>query len=338
MNHGNLPPQCTAKKSVSTVHKERILLIGGAGFLGAYLARECLRANMAVRVIGRAAAPMRIEKGDYQYFSGDYRNAAFLEPILKSCDMVVHLAHDSIRPSIVSDMSREIEQNIQPAINLISACVHQGIARFVLISSGGTVYGNNSSREPIAEKASTRAITSYGCSKLILEQIGYLSHVQNKLPFIVARPANAYGPGQRPFMGQGLVATAFASALKGQPLNIFGDGSATRDYIHAQDIAEGLLALIQRGQPGETYNIGTAKGIALQTLIDEYINPIAGADGFQLACEYLPARSTDVAYNVLANTKLESHTGFSPKIDLGNGLRETWAWIKHLGNLGSSSS
>jgi UDP-glucose 4-epimerase len=139
-------------------------------------------------------------------------------------------------------------------------------------------------------------------------------------------------------MGQGLVATAFASALKGQPLNIFGDGSATRDYIHAQDIAEGLLALIKRGKLGEIYNVGTTQGVALQTLIDEHINPIAGADGFRLACEYLPARSTDVAYNVLANTKLESHTGFSPKIDLDRGLRETWAWIKQLGNLGRSTS
>ncbi len=318
--------------------KERILLIGGAGFLGRYLARECLRADMAVRIIGRGPAPEQPVVGNFHYFRGDYRDPTLLEPLVKEADIVVHLAHDNIRPSIVSDMRCELEQNIQPAINLISICLRHGVSRFVLVSSGGTVYGNTPHREPIAENVATHPITSYGCSKLCLEQIGYLSHIQDKLPFIVARPANAYGPGQRPFMGQGLIATAFGSALKGQPLNIFGDGGAVRDYIHVQDIAEGLLALIQRGRLGETYNIGTARGIALKTLIEEYINPIVAADGLQLACEYQPARSTDVAYNVLTSAKLELHAGFSPKTDFAEGLRETWTWVKQLPAVGPSSS
>lgn len=326
-----------AEKSVVPVRKERILLIGGAGFLGHRLALECLRAGLAVGVVGRSPAPPQPAAGDFRYFCGDYRDPTFLEPIVREADIVVHLAHDNIRPSVVSDMRCELEQNIQPAINLISMCLRHDVSRFVLVSSGGTVYGNTSGREPIAEDAPTRPITSYGCSKLILEQIGYLSHMQDGLPFIVARPANAYGPGQRPFMGQGLIATAFGSALKGQPLNIFGDGGAVRDYIHVQDIAEGLLALVRHGRPGETYNVGTARGVALKTLVEQYINPLVAADGLHLACEYQPARSTDVAYNVLDGAKLEAHTGFAPKIDFNAGLRETWAWIKQLPGLGSSS-
>lgn len=312
------------------VHKERILLIGGGGFLGKYLARECLRADMAVRVVGRSPTPDQPEQGDFRYFRGDYRDLAFLDAVVKEADIVVHLAHDNIRPSVVSDMRCELEQNIAPSINLVSTCLQHHVSRFVLVSSGGTVYGNPSHCEPIVEDAATRPITSYGCSKLILEQISYLSYVQNKLPLIVARPANAYGPGQRPFMGQGLIATAFGSALTKQPLTIFGDGCAVRDYIHVQDIAESLLALIQRGRVGETYNIGSSHGIALKTLIEEYINPIVASDGLQLTCKYQGARSTDAAYNVLASKKLESHTGFSPRIDFYKGLRETWAWIKQL--------
>jgi UDP-glucose 4-epimerase len=209
-------------------------------------------------------------------------------------------------------------------------CSSLGVAKMVFLSSGGTVYGNRLSSQAITEDGVVHPISVYGTSKLMIEHIGFLYHAQKNLPLVAARPSNAYGPGQQPFRGQGFVATAFASALEGRPLTVFGDGSVVRDYIHIRDLADAIVALLRFGRSGEAYNIGNGRGLSLRTLLDDYITPILAADGYALDCQSAPARGVDVAYNVLANDKLLRDTGFRPRIGLEDGLRETWAWLKDI--------
>jgi UDP-glucose 4-epimerase len=227
------------------------------------------------------------------------------------------------------NMDIEFNRNVRPAMKLMEACSAQHVTKLLFLSSGGTVYGNHSLREPITEDSPTHPISLYGTSKLMIEQIGLLYHQQKGLPFIVARPSNAYGPGQLPYRGQGLVATAFASALDNKPLTIFGDGSVVRDFIHVRDIAEALVALIKNGRLGETYNVGTALGTSMKKLVDDYIVPILQEDQHKLNCQYSPARGVDVAYNVISNDKIYRDTGFKPRISLDEGLKETLGWIKN---------
>ena len=307
--------------------KQRVLLIGGLGFIGRHLVRACSAAGMTVRVVDVCAPSADLTVSGVEYLQGDYTNEVFLHRIMDRVDMVVHLAHDTMLLNLDCNMESEFKRNILPVIRLMEACCVSGIAKFIFLSSGGTVYGNHEPHEPIREDVPKRPISVYGTSKLIIEQLGFLYNVQKKLPFIAARPGNAYGHGQLPFRGQGFVATAFASALQGKELNIFGDGSVVRDYIHVHDITDALVALLNRGQIGEAYNIGTAHGVSLRTLINDYINPMVSTEGYKLICNYVPERSADVAYNVLANDKLRLDTGFTPLVGLDEGMRSAWEWL-----------
>lgn len=313
---------------MTSINASRVLLIGGSGFLGQHLMRACRVAEMNVRVADTVLPSVDLLEHDIEYLQGDYRDPAFLHRIVDGADFVVHLAHDTLVLNADCDMDIEFERNIRPALRMMDTCGALGVTKVLFVSSGGTVYGNRSLHQPISEDTRTHPISLYGTSKLMIEQIGFLYHIQKGLPFVVARPTNAYGPGQQPFRGQGFVATAFASALEGRSLNIFGDGSIVRDYVHVRDVADALVALLQFGLPGEAYNVGTAQGISLRTLLDDYIVPILAEDGLELCCQYTPARGVDVAYNVVANEKMLRDTGFAPRVGLEEGLRETWARLK----------
>jgi len=308
--------------------KQKVLLIGGMGFIGRYLVRACCEACMTVRVADIVLPKAGTEESGVEYLQGDYRDEAFLHTIIDGVNMVIHLAHDTILLDLNSNIEPEIERNVLPAVRLMDACCASGIAKLVFVSSGGTLYGNYEPRVPICEDAPKRPVSVYGISKLMIEQLGFLYYEQKNLPFIAARPGNAYGRGQLPFRGQGFVATALASALQCRTLNIFGDGSVVRDYVHVQDIAEALVAMLNLGRIGEAYNIGTAHGTSLRTLVNDCIVPIISDEGYKLNCNYASERRADVIYNVLANDKLREDTGFIPRIALREGMLSTWQWMK----------
>jgi UDP-glucose 4-epimerase len=308
---------------------QRTLLIGGGGFIGQHLARACHDANMFVRIADTVPPSDVLNSPNIEYIQGDYRDPEYLYRIIDKIDYIIHLVHDKILLDVDCRMSLELERNIHPAIQLMDICSKVKISKLLFVSSGGTIYGHSFESVPILEDAPTRPISVYGTSKLMIENIGFLYKAQKNLPFIVARPGNAYGQGQIPFKGQGFISTAFASAKMGKTLSIYGDGTVIRDYIHVSDIAKALVALLQSGRVGEVYNIGTSSGTSLLDLIDNYIQPIISEDGIKLKCRYESARCADVQYNVLSNKKLLYDTGFNPLIELNNGIRDTWKWIKN---------
>jgi UDP-glucose 4-epimerase len=307
----------------------RVLLIGGNGFIGHHLVHACLAASLSVRIADVAPADGWAAMG-VEYIQGDYRTPGMLDRILDGIDMVVHLAHDTLLLNLDCNMESEFERNIKPAIGLMDACCSHHIKKLLFISSGGTVYGKTLENYPISEDARTSPISLYGTSKLMIEKIGFLYHIQKNLPFVVARPSNAYGPGQQAFRGQGFIATAMASALEGRPMDIFGDGSIIRDYIHARDLANALVALLCVGQVGEAYNVGTGRGVTLRALVDDHIAPILAEAGFKLDVRYTPARGVDVPYNVLDISKITNGLNFVPAMDLDAGLRDTWIWLRSI--------
>ncbi len=306
---------------------QNVLIIGGMGFIGKHLVRACNDIGMKVRVAD-VVTPEVVGSENVEYLKGDYREPLFLKSILEGMQFVVHLVHDTMLLNLDCNMAAEFERNIKPAMRLMDECCSHQVEKLLFVSSGGTVYGNHKLHKPITEQTRTRPISLYGTSKLMIEQMGFLYHIQKNLPLVVARPANAYGSGQKPFCGQGFISTAFASALEGRPLNIFGDGKIIRDYIHVYDLAAAIVALLKSGQIGKTYNVGTGVGISLGALLDEYIEPILALDGVELIRKHTSSRGVDVPYNVLANDKIFRDTGFSPHISIEDGLMETWSWLK----------
>lgn len=311
----------------------KVLLIGGTGFIGQHLVGACLAAGMRVRIADVVPNSDTWAAMGVEYCQGDYRVQTFLDDILSGMDMVVHLVHDTMVLSLDCNMESEFERNIQPAVRLMDACCAHSVKRLLFISSGGTVYGKTLTDLPIPEDARTSPISLYGTSKLMIEKIGFLYCIQKSLPFIVARPGNAYGPGQQPFRGQGFIATAMASAIQGLPLQIFGDGSVVRDYIHASDVADALVALLFQGRVGETYNVGTARGTSLRELLEGYIVPALTEADYTLDVRYMPARGVDVQYNVLDNSKILNSTSFVPQVELNAGIKQTLDWLQSISEL-----
>ena len=135
-----------------------------------------------------------------------------------------------------------------------------------------------------------------------------------------------YGAGQRPFVGQGFIATAMASAMKGVPIKIFGQHGTVRDYLYVSDLAAGILSALENGHLSETYNLGSGVGLSNLNVI-EACKPIMRGIGCEIQVENLPKRAFDVMTNVLDSTKLQKHTGWKSKVGFEEGLTRTCEWL-----------
>jgi UDP-glucose 4-epimerase len=196
----------------------------------------------------------------------------------------------------------------------------------VLVSSGGTVYGE-AEKLPISETHPPKPISPYGVTKLTLENYAYLYAATHGLKFICVRPANAYGAGQKPFAGQGFISTAIASVMRGQPIKIFGQSGSVRDYIYVSDLAAGIVCALESGSLSETYNIGSGVGLSNMDVINA-ITPLLESTNCKLSVEHYPERTFDVKSNVLDATKIQQLTGWQPKVQFKDGLLFTLDWLK----------
>lgn len=299
-------------------------LIGGTGFLGTELRRRLLSSGRSVVVVGRShptdllPGERFVASADLPVFAHNSGGQAFAA--------VVDLAYSTVPSTSVVDPIADITGNLRSVVAHMEAARALGTDRYVFISSGGTVYGD-SSGGAIGETSPQRPISPYGISKLACEHYALMIHHRREVEALIVRPSNVYGPGQHPFRGQGLVATAFAAALKGIPLTIYGDGSQVRDFLHVDDFCDGLLAALEHGGPGEVYNLGSGEGLSIETVLDR-IARIVGRDGHRLVIDRQEGRPFDVHSNVLEIAKLSAASDWQPQVPFDDGLEQTWSWIK----------
>lgn len=300
-------------------------VIGGAGFIGSYLVPILLRNNRQVIVIGRNTCPSRPLPAGVEYIPGDFGDKYFLRGVLQEVNEIVDLAYASVPKTSYDNPVQDIFDNLPPAVNLFETASKCGISKVLMVSSGGVVYGYTE-QIPISETAPTRPISPYGITKLAMEKYAHMFHVTQGLPVVCVRPANAYGESQRPFIGQGFVATAIASILAQQELTLFGENGTIRDYIHAEDIAAGIVVALNEGVPGEIYNIGSGIGRSNRDIL-EALAPLAAEVGMDIKLNILPMRSFDVPVNILDNSKLHALSGWQPTVSFEDGMKRTWDWF-----------
>lgn len=301
------------------------LVIGGGGFIGQWLTRRLLDSGRSVVVLGRRpAAPVGLDARAL-YVAGDYGDADLASSLLAGADEVVDLAYATVPKSSFDDPMFDLNMNLQPAVNLLQAAAKQPhIRKVVLVSSGGTVYGHAVST-PIAEDHPTDPVSPYGITKLAIEKYGLMFHRLYGVPVVVVRPGNAYGEGQVPFRGQGFVATAAASMLEGRPLTVFGGDEVIRDYVHVDDIASAIVAALDGRAVGTCYNAGSGVGHSTNAVL-AMIDRHARDSGLVVEVVHKPARSFDVAVNVLDCRRLAAATGWKAQITLADGVDRAWHW------------
>jgi UDP-glucose 4-epimerase len=258
-----------------------------------------------------------------RYVSGDYGNRADLESVLEGVDEVVHLAYTTVPQTSFDNPLFDVQSNLLASVQLLQHATSLGLKKFLLVSSGGTVYGPPGSL-PIREDHPTNPISPYGITKLSIEKYAGMLHVVGGLPVVTVRPANAYGESQQTHGGQGFIAAAIQSILRGEEVRVFGTRGTVRDYVHVSDIARGVLAALDHGSPGAAYNIGTGIGRDNLEVLRE-IEPHAAAAGLSVNIRTYDERPFDVAANVLDSSKLSSVSGWRPEIDFKAGIANVFA-------------
>jgi UDP-glucose 4-epimerase len=304
--------------------KIRTLVIGGGGFIGLPLIRQLSGLGRKVTVLGRRNQLNITLPRDISYVQGDFSNLELIRQLLDDHDEVINLAYASKPNTSFANPIADLQDNLLATVQLFLEVASRGL-KLVVISSGGTVYGQTESAL-LSEDDPTRPISPYGLTKLTIEHYAHLYAVTKGLKYICLRIANAYGVGQEPQTGQGFISTAIALSLQGKPLSVFGDGQIIRDYVYVDDVADAICRALINGRESQTYNIGSGMGRSINDVITT-LTPIMRELGYDVVCNYLPERPFDVRRNVLSCSRAHQDFGWSINTDFIDGLRWTRDWI-----------
>jgi UDP-glucose 4-epimerase len=290
----------------------RVLLLGGAGFIGSHLATALsLRGEHVVSVLEPVSAPVdRIQHLPVHLYRGSLSDTELLETILvqENIQAVIHLVSTLVPGCGFADFEKEFEQVVAPSIRLMELCSKHHV-KLVYFSSGGTVYGERSTFEPFTEEDTLAPISHYGWSKQMMEESIRYMHRTQGLQYLILRPSNAYGPGQNLHGRQGLIAVALGKALRKEAVSVWGDGIAVRDYIYIDDLVQATLSLLGKEEAfDKTFNVGSGVGYS----VNDILRILKEVSGLEVSVNYLPARQEDVSHVVLAIDKIREMIDFQP--------------------------
>jgi UDP-glucose 4-epimerase len=296
------------------------IVLGGGGFIGTNLCRRLAAGSGRVRAFSRHFAFPDAMPG-VERRVGDFADTDALAAAIEGCDVVYHLVHATPPQPANADMAGDIRNNVLPSLALFDICRKLRVKRIVFLSSGGTVYGR-AATVPTPETAPTEPIAAYGISKLMIEKYLALHAHLHQTDYRVLRVTNPFGQFQGTEKNQGIVAMLIARGLAGQPIEIWGDGSAVRDFVYIDDVVD-ALELASRDQGAfATFNIGRGEGHSLR----EIVSRIADLLGTELKLVWKDARALDVPVSIVSNRRANEALGWSPKTALDDGLKKTIAW------------
>lgn len=309
---------------------KRCLVLGGRGFIGSHLVDALLACGHYVRCFDRPhMAPLgetHISNPSFELYEGDLVSEADVAEALMGCEVCFHLVSTTLPKSSNADPAFDVESNVLGTVRLLTHAVKSGLKKIIFVSSGGTVYGVPT-QLPISETHPTDPVCSYGITKLTIEKYLGLFHQLHGLDYTVLRIANPFGERQRTHASQGAVAVFLGKVLRGEPVEIWGDGSVVRDYIHIADVVDALLLSLHQTNGEHVFNIGAGCGYSLNELLDA-IEKVTGRIANR---HYLPGRAFDVPVSVLCIARAKKSLGWSPKVDFEQGLEKFAAWLLHRG-------
>lgn len=318
----------------------RVLVTGGAGFIGSHVVEAYLHRGDEVVVIDNLSHGNRQNiPEDAELVELDIRDPRAGELIRKrGFDLVNHhAAQIDVRRSVL-DPAFDADVNLNGLLNILQACCGASVGRVVYISSGGVVYGEPDLR-PTPESSPKLPESPYGVTKLAGEHYLYYYNRVHGLDYAVLRYANVYGPRQDPYGEAGVVAIFATRALQRQPLTIFGDGEQTRDYLYVADAAAANLVLSDasfaapRSLDDRAFNVGTGHETSVNSLAKTLLHTVQRAPDLH----YARPRAGEVRHSSLDASRLRA-LGWLPETDLETGLRATSEWLRSANAAASALS
>ena len=298
----------------------RILVTGGAGFIGANLVRVLLDEGYQVRVLDNFSAGRReyLAGLDLEIVEGTILDPGAVVQAVAGMKGVVHLAAQTGVPGSLQDPRRDCEVNVIGTLNVLEACRHAGVRRFVFASSNAPL---GRQPPPATEDKAPLPISPYGASKLAGEGYCLAYHGSWGLGTVVLRFANIYGPYSA--HKNSVVAKFFKDIQTTGQITIDGDGQQTRDFIHVGDLCQAILLALESDVGGEVFQIATG----VETSIHELAAMVQEVAGSPVEVRHGPARQGDIRKNYSGVAKARAELGWEPEIVLGQGLKLTWDWF-----------
>lgn len=302
------------------------LFIGGAGFIGSAIIKEMLVQNDCAHIVVLEpphADTSRLNGSKLEIIRGTLQDTEHIDRIITDHGItrIVHLVSAMTPASGYEDYMQELYAVVRPSIRLMELCARRGIG-FVYFSSGGAVYGESTNGLPLREDAPLRPISYYGLSKRLMESNVRFEHRVNGLQYLILRPSNPYGHGQRTDGKQGLIAVTLGKVLEGQPVTIWGDGSALRDYIYIDDLAKAVCAIMRSCAVNEAINIGSGTGLTVKDVLG-FVGDMVDKP---LYVQYDSARKQDVSRVILDTTRMmQIYT--MPLTSTRKGIKMFWKYL-----------
>ncbi len=306
----------------------KVLVTGGAGFIGSHLVRLLQKAGEDVTVVDNFSTGRR----ENLPVGTTCRKVDVTSPALNDVfdegafDAVVHLAGQTTVHVSMADPELDGMQNVIGSLHVLEQARRCGVSRVVFASTAASYGDVPEERLPIDESEALAPLSFYGLSKVTVEKYLALYQCAYGLNYVVLRFANVYGERQG-IGGEGGVISIFARKVaQGEPLTIYGDGGQTRDFIYAGDIASGIYAALKTQQVNRAYNLSTQT----ETSLKELVSVLEQAAGHEIPVSCKEARSGDIYQSVLANGRARRALGWQPEVSLEEGLRRTYRYFQEM--------
>lgn len=309
------------------------LVTGAAGFIGSRLCLRLLRqkgfsvtgvdcfTDYYPRFIKEKNLQPLLQLSRFHFIEKDINHLDF-PALLKKVDVVFHLAAQAgVRSSWGKKFSDYTWNNIESTQKILEACSADPVKKLVYASSS-SVYGDCPDI-PMRETSPLFPYSPYGVTKLAGEHLCSLYSRNFAIPAVSLRFFTVYGPGQRPDMA---FHKFFRSAAENKPVSVYGSGDQTRDFTYIDDIVEASLAAMDKGKPGEVYNIGGGHNRKIKDIFP-LLNEVTGK---KIEINHIEKQKGDVAHTSADISKAKTDLGYNPQTPLAEGLREEWIWVRHL--------
>lgn len=308
----------------------RILVAGGAGFIGSHLADKLLESGADVIVLDNLYTgqieniKQHSRNKNFHFIKGDVRNFKLVKETVADVDAVFNEAAVVSVPRSVENPLLANDVNVRGTLNLLQASLDSHVKRFIQASSA-SIYGDTETL-PLHEKMASRPISPYAVSELTAENYAKVFHKVYGLETVCLRYFNVYGPRQvySPYSG---VTTIFVNQLlRGQPPIILGDGEQTRDFVYVEDVVSAnMLALTKKGAVGEVFNIATGNPTTVNRLVQTLLKIVGKTS---LAPIYKEPREGDIRHSYASIEKARKILDYEPVFPLEKGLEKLVEWCK----------